>query len=456
MRAGERGACEGEGRGKGRKRAVSALPALLALLALLRLGPGPAVAAPAEPALILGNGLTLVLRPVPGAADVALALFLKVGEHHEPAGRSGLAHLCEHVLVTAAAGGVPARSAEALAARYPKGHSAQTVDRTTFVGWVAPAARLEEELGELAARLSALEVTEGDLAREKPRVLAEVAHMFDRVPGLAAYNRARERALRNRAGGRRAGLPEHVRSLTLEEVRAFASRHYRARNAVLAVVGGFEPEALRTLATRLLGPLPAGERPVELPAPATVGAAPVDLLDVEDAPSGVEGRVCVAYPAPQPGAAGYAAFLTLVARLLPLGAPSPGDFPPPIAFAPLDEPGALYVSSPLTPGQAPEDAVAAVHERVRRRVMEPWSARDAVKVLAVYGPMLGLTPIPDAIAAQNPYVVALGLAFRAAYGLDPAALRRELRALEEADLPAVAARLFDPLAAGAAVVRVLR
>ena len=57
----------------------------------------------------LDNGLTVILRPVPTANKVALVVLFNLGGAHDPIGKSGMAHLMEHLYVTAAAGETPAR-----------------------------------------------------------------------------------------------------------------------------------------------------------------------------------------------------------------------------------------------------------------------------------------------------------------------------------------------------------
>ena len=76
----------------------------------------------------LENGLTVLLRPMDGAQQVALVVLYSVGGDHDPEGRSGLAHLIEHLYVTAAAGATRARTIAAYVQRYPAGWNAQTGD----------------------------------------------------------------------------------------------------------------------------------------------------------------------------------------------------------------------------------------------------------------------------------------------------------------------------------------
>ena len=56
----------------------------------------------------LDNGLTVILRPVPGANQVAVVLLFNLGGDHDPVGRSGITHLLEHLYCTAGAGNRPA------------------------------------------------------------------------------------------------------------------------------------------------------------------------------------------------------------------------------------------------------------------------------------------------------------------------------------------------------------
>src|SRR5206468_12690228 len=121
-----------------------------------------------------------MVRPIRGTGDVALLVLYQIGGDHDPQGRSGLAHLVEHVYITAAAGAEPARTADAFFQRYRAGCNAQTGDRYTVFATVFPKDELEKELTEAAARMGELRIMAADLDREKRRLLDEVANMFGR------------------------------------------------------------------------------------------------------------------------------------------------------------------------------------------------------------------------------------------------------------------------------------
>src|SRR5882724_795225 len=91
---------------------------------------------PKEEKFQLENGLTVLLRPIKGAKDTALVVLFSMGGDQDPQGRSGMAHLIEHLYVTAAAGNDKARTTDELIQRYPKGWNAQTGDRYTVIAAV--------------------------------------------------------------------------------------------------------------------------------------------------------------------------------------------------------------------------------------------------------------------------------------------------------------------------------
>ncbi|MGC8644050.1 MAG: M16 family metallopeptidase, partial [Isosphaeraceae bacterium] len=236
---------------------------------------GAADAPGAVTAFSLGNGLEVRLRPIQGARDVALLVLYKIGGDHDPEGRSGLAHLVEHLYVTAAAGASPARTAETFFQRYRSGWNAQTEDRYTVIATVFPGDDLEQELADAAARMGDLKITAADLEREKPRLLDEVSNMFGKIPALGAVNNACELIRPAPRGGRKGGQPGHVRAITLDEVRAQWKRYYKPRNAILVLAGAVnEAKARRAVAARFARLQPGDA----LPGPGNSGAPKTGIV----------------------------------------------------------------------------------------------------------------------------------------------------------------------------------
>jgi zinc protease len=157
----------------------------------------------AEERFTLGNGLTVIVRPIADAKQAAVVTLFSIGGDHDPEGRSGLAHLLEHLYVTAPAGTSPRRTVEEIFRLYPAGHNAQTGERYTVVASVVSRDRLADELRDAAARMADLRMEEEDLERERPRLLLEVGNMFGGIPALAARNQVSELVRPTPRGGRR-------------------------------------------------------------------------------------------------------------------------------------------------------------------------------------------------------------------------------------------------------------
>jgi zinc protease len=388
----------------------------------------------------LQNGLTVLVRPVAGASQAAVVVLFSVGSDHDPEGRSGMGHLLEHLYVTAAAGPAKARTAQEFMVRYPSGSNAQTGERYTVIASVVPKASLEEELKDAAARMGDLRIEAADLDRERPRLLAELENMFGGIPELGARNLAAGAVRPAPRGGRKGGIPAHVSAITLEDLRERWKKYYKPVNAILSVAGACTAEEVRTLAERCFGPLPPGE---PSGAPASPG---------EPRPGGVEkasgaGRAAaVAYAAPEPGSDLYAPFLVLVARLWKRG----GDAFP-VIFAPMDDPSTLSVGVRPRAGETEEAALGRAEAFVAGTVGPAAQGEDTAGALNAFGFLMGLSDLPDAALAQNPYGVAFSRGRRHQLGLDPARLREAILNVKDDDLRR-ARELFSPARRAAALV----
>lgn len=432
---------------------------VLAALGAALAGGSPA-AAPSGPVpgvpgkFTLGNGLQVLLRPVSGSTQAAVVVLYSVGARNDPPGKSGLAHLTEHVYVTAAAGSRGPRRAEEL------NGNAQTGEEYTVIADLCSAADVERHLREAADRMGRLKPDAADLEREKPRLLAEVGNMFGGMPRLAAWNRARERLRPTPHGGRRGGLPEQVQRLTLEEVRQHWKCCYQPSNALLILAGALPPD-VGAMVKREFGSLPAGE--ALSPVPPTPPASPVGVAQYPVRPlvSGAGSEACLMFAAPLPGTASYGAFLVLAHRLQARGAQLvsgnrevPARFPPPAYYAVLDDPAVLSVSAALVPAEAPEAAIQRLSTWVEQAVQEPLRREEVDTLQAELGPLLGLTELPDSLWAPNPYLLAFSLGRRAQLRLDPQKLHAELQSLTPAQVRQCARTVFGPRHRSAVVVTV--
>jgi hypothetical protein len=256
----------------------------------------------------LPNGLRFRVQRVKDARDVAVVTVFGTGTDSDPAGKEGLAHLAEHLYVTSAAGPAPARAVDERLDRYRNVCSATTYGTSTRMSVVVGPKRLEEELTEIAARMSELRIEQSDLDRERPRVLEQVAGARN-VAMISARSMARARVHPTANSGIGVGVEDDVERLTLDDVRAFARRCYCPANARIVVAGDVEPDDVAARIERLFADLPGGEPAPELPL--REPRFGTERIDRGERPGpGYEPcrAVCIAYALPRgtddPGAAG--------------------------------------------------------------------------------------------------------------------------------------------------------
>lgn len=411
---------------------------------------------PAEPGserYVLENGLTVILRPIRAAKTTALVVLYSIGSDYDPPGQSGLAHLLEHVYVTAAAGPTKARTATDFMRRYISGANAQTGDRYTVIATVFPENDLETEIKDAAARMGELRLDADDLERERPRLQYEVTNMFGQVPALAAMNHARELCRPTPGGGRRGGLPEQVRDLTLEKLQFRWKSYYKPRNALLVLAGAIDLATARKMIATQFGQLPPGE---DLPPPTEPlrrkRPGQIMELKVRALAPDFQSTACLAYAAPSPGSDLYAPFLLLAARLW-AGAGKLGNSGPtgsPVYFAPLDDGAVIAMSTTAKPGESAADAFKRLEDLVAETIAPKLGLFERMTGRQQFGFSLGLLELSDNVLANNPYGLAFSLGRRNQLNLRPAELRRAWDAITDDQLRRVAREVFAPeLHAGA-------
>lgn len=254
---------------------------VLAVLAALLPACAPAGRAPSDvPVLALSayrlpNGLTVILHEDHRLPLVAVNLWYHVGSKDEPAGRSGFAHLFEHLMFMGT-GRVP--DFDKVFSQTGATHNATTsADRTSFYE-TGPSRHLPAFLWLEADRMEALGVS---MTREKLDRQRDVVRNERRESENAPYGKAEMKAPEFLYP---VGHPYHIPTIgthedlekaTGEDVTRFFRTFYVPNNASLVVAGDFDPAGIRPMIERLFGDIPAG------PEPAHRTAAPVVLGGLE-------------------------------------------------------------------------------------------------------------------------------------------------------------------------------
>lgn len=219
----------------------------------------------------LDNGLRLVVSPDHAAPVVAVNLWYDVGSRDETPGRTGLAHLFEHVMFQ---GSAHVASGEHLAAIQAVGGTCNATtwfDRTNYFETV-PVGALDLALWLEADRLGSLldAVTDANLDNQRDVVKEEKRQRYDNVPYGDLMERLLPLALP--AGHPYAhptiGSMSDLDDTTLADAHAFFRAWYAPNNAVLSLVGDVDPDDAFERVQRYFGDLT--RRPVPprtVPAP---------------------------------------------------------------------------------------------------------------------------------------------------------------------------------------------
>jgi zinc protease len=210
----------------------------------------------------LSNGLRVVGLPMPGLGTVAVQVWYRVGGKDDPPGRSGFAHLFEHLMFKRTAR-LPDEAFDRLTEDVGGSNNAFTAADTTAYTNDVPANHLERLLWAEAERMQNLRVDAANLASERDVVKEELrerveadpyGRLFEALPGLAYLRHPYRRPV--------IGSIADLDAATLADVQRFHATFYRPDNAVLIVAGGFDPAALDRLVDRHFGPLTAPATPV--------------------------------------------------------------------------------------------------------------------------------------------------------------------------------------------------
>jgi zinc protease len=214
----------------------------------------------------LDNGLRVISSPDHGAPSVAVNLWYDVGSRDEEPGRTGFAHLFEHIMFQGSAHVGSGQHIALLQAAGASVNATTWFDRTNYFETL-PTGGLDLALWLEADRLGTLldALTQQSLDNQREVVKEERRQRYDNVP----YGDANEllNALTFPAdhpyGHTTIGSMDDLNAATLTDVQAFFRTHYLPSNAVLSIVGDVDPEDAFDRAEVFFGHLPGGSKPAK-------------------------------------------------------------------------------------------------------------------------------------------------------------------------------------------------
>ncbi|PKW26096.1 M16 family metallopeptidase [Phycicoccus duodecadis] len=250
----------------------------------------------------LPNGLRVVVSPDHTVPNVTVNLWVGVGSRHEQPGRTGFAHLFEHLMFQGSRGVRSGEHFEALMAEGGRLNATTWFDRTNYFETV-PSGALELALWLEADRHGHLldALTQDNLDNQRDVVKEEKRQRYDNQP----YGNALVDVY---AAVFPEGHPYHhptigsmadLDAAGVDDVHAFFRRYYAPDNTVLTLCGDVEPEHGFALVERHFGPLTARAETPRPPLPQLEPLAePVRVVRREQVPND---RVHVAFRLPVDG-----------------------------------------------------------------------------------------------------------------------------------------------------------
>jgi zinc protease len=364
-------------------RRAAAAAAALALL----LGSSAPQAATRPPKLdytlhTLDNGLQVVLLEDHSTPIVHLQLWYHVGSRDEKKGRTGFAHLFEHMMFKGSRNVQPEQHPSMISS--VGGQSNAYTNEDTTVYWeTVPAEYLPLILWLEADRMASLRVDE-DVFRTEREVVKEERRM--RVENQP-YGRLNEIIYRHAFTIHpyrhpTIGSMEDLEAASIEDVRDFYRTYYVPNNATIALVGDFDTKQALALVEKYLGrvprgrtvprdipvePLPTRERRVQVeepwPLPAVVVAHPITFDGHPDSyPLHIVSKIL------SDGQSSRIYRSLVYEKQLAVAAFGGGNI--------IEDPNLFYAVALVQPGRTPEEAEKALIYELERLQREPISEAE--------------------------------------------------------------------------------
>jgi len=207
----------------------------------------------------LANGLRVIVHQDLSTPMAVMNVMYDVGARDEAPGKTGFAHLFEHLMFGGSIN-IPEYD-EPLQMAGGENNAYTTNDLTNYYIQL-PAQNLETAFWLESDRMLSLAFSEKSLETQRKVVCEEFKEHYLNKPYGDVWHNMRELAYsthpyRWMTIGKELS---HIENATLDDVKAFFFKHYRPVNAVLVVAGNVTTERVRTLAEKWFGDIPAGER----------------------------------------------------------------------------------------------------------------------------------------------------------------------------------------------------
>ena len=210
----------------------------------------------------LPNGLRVLTAEDHSSPTVAIQVWYKVGSKDDPEGRSGFAHLFEHMMFKSTKN-MKDEMMDRLTEDVGGFNNASTFDDYTNYYEVVPSNYLETLIWAEADRMSSLNVNETNFKSERDVVKEEFRTSILAPPYGRFFYAIEKNSFTNHPYRRpRIGSIEELDAATLDNVKSFFDTFYRPDNATLIVVGDFDQKQLDSWIDKYFSRVPKSDRPL--------------------------------------------------------------------------------------------------------------------------------------------------------------------------------------------------
>ncbi|MGD0697127.1 MAG: pitrilysin family protein [Terriglobia bacterium] len=330
----------------------------------------------------LPNGLRILMIENHDAPVINVQVWYHVGSKNELAGKTGFAHLFEHLMFDGTKNIGPDQFSDYVVRSGGTDNAYTTEDATIF--WeTIPSNNLPAVLWLEADRMRNLQITERVFKTEREVVKEERRQRLDNQPYGTVVEVLYQNAFKVHPYQHQTiGSMEDLDRASIDDIRQFYDTNYVPSNATLVMVGDFEPVEAEALAEKYFGPLPASPPPPRVIPQEPVQTSKRVLKIVRDValPAFVEGYHMPADGTPDAYPLRLASEILsegdssrirrrlVYEKQVALDAQSAGNF--------TEDPNLFFVLGVMNATHTPEEGEREVDDEIARLRNEPVSAYE--------------------------------------------------------------------------------
>src|SRR5215203_2536473 len=212
----------------------------------------------------LENGLRVVFNQDNSIPVVSIAVYYDVGSRNEREGRTGFAHLFEHMMFQGSENVPKAAHFQYIMKAGGTMNGTTSSERTNYYETL-PASQLPLALWLESDRMRSLAVTQENLDNQREAVKEEKRLRYDNQPYGEVFDLVNEMIFKNFANSHSTiGSMDDLDAATVEDVQDFFRVYYAPNNAVMVLSGAFDAEEAKQLIDKYFGSIPPQPVPAAL------------------------------------------------------------------------------------------------------------------------------------------------------------------------------------------------